>query len=97
MSPMDWLMEWYAEECNGDWEHSYGVRMETLDNPGWKLKVDLVDTDWEGREQPRVLTDRSDTDWMDCRADGHVFEAHGGPGNLGEMVEAFRQFVEASS
>jgi hypothetical protein len=38
------LQQWYLAECNGDWEHSYGVHIETLDNPGWMLKVDLRDT-----------------------------------------------------
>jgi hypothetical protein len=37
---LTWLMRWYLAECNGDWEHSYGVRVETLDNPGWSLKID---------------------------------------------------------
>jgi Immunity protein 53 len=31
-------------QCNGDWEHQYGVCIETLDNPGWIVKVDLEGT-----------------------------------------------------
>ena len=38
------LERWYAAQCNGDWEHTYGVTLETLDNPGWYFKVELADT-----------------------------------------------------
>jgi hypothetical protein len=32
---LTWLQAWYAEQCDGDWEHQFGVSVETLDNPGW--------------------------------------------------------------
>jgi hypothetical protein len=31
---LPWLQGWYATQCDGDWEHEYGVSIETLDNPG---------------------------------------------------------------
>ena len=40
----DRLSAWYAKHCNGDWEHSDGVKIETLDNPGWLAKVDIAST-----------------------------------------------------
>jgi hypothetical protein len=39
-----WLAEWYIKNCNGDWEHQYGVKIETLDNPGWHVEIDLIGT-----------------------------------------------------
>jgi len=44
MTNLDWLMSWYADQCDGDWEHQYGVCIETLDNPGWTLTIDLIGT-----------------------------------------------------
>jgi hypothetical protein len=38
------LQRWYVAQCNGEWEHSYGIEIGTLDNPGWSLRVDLKDT-----------------------------------------------------
>lgn len=35
------LERWYAAQCNGDWEHTYGITIETLDNPGWTFKWSL--------------------------------------------------------
>ena len=43
---IDWLQSWYEKQCNSDWEHNYGIKIETLDNPGWSITVDLVDTNW---------------------------------------------------
>lgn len=35
MEMNDWLSNWHKLNCNGDWEHTYGIKIETLDNPGW--------------------------------------------------------------
>ena len=32
-----WLLNWFQDHCDGDWEHSSGIHLETLDNPGWAL------------------------------------------------------------
>ena len=37
---LDWLMNWYSAQCDEDWEHQYGVKLETLDNPGWSLIIE---------------------------------------------------------
>lgn len=31
----EWLQKWYKSQCDGDWEHEYGIKIETVDNPGW--------------------------------------------------------------
>lgn len=41
------LQEWYKSQCDGSWEHNFGVKIETLDNPGWYLLIDLEDTSLE--------------------------------------------------
>lgn len=43
------LIDWYLSNCDGDWEHVYGVKLETLDNPGWILTIDLAETDLDGK------------------------------------------------
>ncbi|MHC3815880.1 Imm53 family immunity protein [Streptomyces sp. DT9] len=47
---LDWLQNWYAQQCDGDWEHEWGVKIATLDNPGWTIEIDLKETDLEERE-----------------------------------------------
>ncbi len=38
------LERWYLAQCDEEWEHIFGVVLDTLDNPGWRVSVDLVDT-----------------------------------------------------
>jgi len=92
-NPIEWLMRWYGEQCNGDWEHSYGIRIETLDNPGWSLTIDLVDTDWEDLERPRVLVERTDADWYDHSVEEGTFKGAGGVANLLDIVREFQKLV----
>jgi hypothetical protein len=36
------MQEWYKKNCNSDWEHNYGIKIEILDNPGWALTIDII-------------------------------------------------------
>jgi hypothetical protein len=49
MDVMGWFARSYEAQCNGDWEHGFGASIDTLDNPGWLLKVDLAGTDCDDR------------------------------------------------
>lgn len=49
------LNAWYRSQCNDEWEHQHGVRLETLDNPGWLLIVDLIHTDLQGRPMDEIV------------------------------------------
>ncbi|HEY0134050.1 MAG TPA: Imm53 family immunity protein, partial [Nannocystis sp.] len=54
------LQTWYASMCDGDWEHRFGVRITTLDNPGWHVRIDILETGLEIDEFVAVRVDRSD-------------------------------------
>ncbi len=47
MGLVEQIQAWYAAQCDGGWEHQYGVSIETLDNPGWCVMVDLSGTSLE--------------------------------------------------
>jgi Immunity protein 53 len=38
------LQRWYHSPCDGDCEHGYRVEIGTLDNPEWRVSINLVDT-----------------------------------------------------
>lgn len=106
MSKVDdltWLMEWYLSQCDEDWEHQYGVKIDTLDNPGWSLTVDLKDTLLEGRTFTPVFENIADEDpvqglggdvsWLACKVVGAEFKGYGGPRDLGRIIQIFRKWV----
>jgi hypothetical protein len=98
------LQRWYVSNCDGDWEHSWGVTITTLDNPGWHVKVNLEGTRMEGKafnafehgvgydlpEDP----DNPEAAWIVCRVADNAFEAAGGPHQLAEIIATFLNWAE---
>lgn len=79
---------------DGNWEHSKGIRISTLDNPGWSLTVDIADLELSDRAFDAVKVERSEHDWVHARVRAGKFEAFGGPGNLPEMLVCFQCWAE---
>lgn len=94
MDDLKWIQEFYASLCDGEWEQSYGINIETLDNPGWHATFDLFETALEEHRFETVEIRRSDTDWLHCSVKDHQFVGAGGPRNLEEIFSVFRQWVE---
>lgn len=91
---LTWLTEWYQANCDGDWEHSYGVKIDTIDKPGWRLEIDLKDTVMEGLAFEAVQHNfDDDMSWWRCWVSGDKFEGAGGPGELTAMIGVFRDWV----
>ncbi|MFI0434323.1 MAG: immunity 53 family protein [Parachlamydiaceae bacterium] len=90
-----WLLNWYHIQCDGDWEHGNGVQMGTIDNPGWYLKVSLEETELQNQQFQQVRIDRSEHDWIQCFIEDRVFEGLGGPFNLPEILEIFRNWAQS--
>lgn len=83
------LEDWYAENCDGDWEHGAGVRINSLDNPGWSLAIDLAGTDLEGKAFEPVSVAKSEHDWYRCRVEDATFRGWGGARNLVHLLQLF--------
>ena len=50
LDELKWLENWMRSMCNGSWEHCYGVKIGTLDNPGWWVEIDIIDTPLEEKK-----------------------------------------------
>lgn len=94
-SNLVWLLNWFHQQCDGDWEHGNGVRIGTLDNPGWYLTISIKDTDCETKEFKDITTERSENDWFHCFVRDGKFEGPCGPFNLPEVIQVFRNWVES--
>jgi hypothetical protein len=89
------LQDWYARHCDGSWEHQHGVQIETIDNPGWRVYVDLAGTPLSECPMEELRRDVADDNWLVCRVQNLRFEGFGGPRNLVEIVDVFVAWVEA--
>ena len=88
-----WLVGWYSVHCDGDWEHSYGVKIDTLDNPGWTVRIDLTDTELDGAPFERSETHRSEDDWLVAWIENGQWQLACGPLNLAEGLHRFRAWA----
>ena len=82
------IQDWYKSHCNGDWEHSYGVSICTLDNPGWKLRINLTNTGLENIDYEQKK-DNGDDDWCFIRIKDNFFEGYSDPDKLELMIKIF--------
>lgn len=90
---LEWLQSWFFNQSNGEWEHSFGIVIESLDNPGWSVQIDLEGTKIEGKKLPFFKEERSDLNWIVCRVVDKKFEGFGGSQNLIEILEFFRDWA----
>ncbi|MCE4544322.1 MULTISPECIES: immunity 53 family protein [unclassified Caballeronia] len=82
MNLIDVLQSWYASQCDDAWEHSFGVEIANIDNPGWKVKI----TGATARKLTNVSLERSETDWITVQTTETEFNGYGGPRNLQELL-----------
>src|ERR1043166_3852509 len=92
---LHWLQGWYQRHCNGEWEHAYGVQVESLDNPGWMVRIDLKHTELEHVDLDRLEESRTATDWINCSRTADQFVAAGGSRNLTELLSVFRAWADS--
>ena len=89
------IEEWYSSQCDGEWEHRWGVQIETLDNPGWIVRIDLVGTRLEGASFGRSENMDSAAAWLDCRTRDAQWVGAGGPRMLRRILGEFLDWAGA--
>lgn len=94
------LQDWYTRQCDGNWEHSDGVRIESCDNPGWWVKIRLKGTPLEDA----VFTPVSENinpkgfpagpRWIDCRVSDGKWSGAGDETKLERILGIFLSWAE---
>jgi hypothetical protein len=79
----------------------HGISIETLDNPGWLVRVDLTETSMQSVSMEEVgrLSDinhdglRGRQDWVHCKVEDNRFIGAGGPFSLVTICDVFRRWI----
>ena len=93
--PLLKLSNWYRSNCNGDWEYDYGIKIETLDNPGWRVEIEFAGTDLFAKDVAWSLTELSGDDWFGFKVEDGTYIASGDPSKLEFLIEHFFTIVQA--
>lgn len=91
--PVQFLQTWYRRQCNGFWEHSYGVTIETLDNAGWLVTIDLIETALERATMECLRRESSPKDWLVCEVTQRQFRGQGDAQKLLEILAVFQSWA----
>lgn len=90
---LTWLQLWFKQQANGDWEHQYGVSIESLDNPGWSVKIDLTETNLSSKSFPKLSEDNGSNNWIMCRVENGKFEGAGDTMKLEKILKIFKDWA----
>lgn len=86
------IQDWYRNNCDGDWEHGFGIKIETVDNPGWSVEIELQDTALEHAQFEKQY-DHGDEDWLFVGIKDKKFIGAGDPDKLSEILRIFLEEV----
>ena len=85
----------------GEREHQHGIKIESCDNPGWWVKIDLAGTKLETRDFTPVLENADAADfqlgprWICCRVGDVIWHGAGDETRLPQILELFLNWAES--
>jgi hypothetical protein len=97
MNTLEWLENWYNSNCDGDWEHEYGVEITTIDNPGWRITIDLAETKYESINIEYQLVEQNENNWYGYSVLNSKFIGVGSPEKLTQLIELFKNIINTHS
>ncbi len=102
MDTLEALQNWYILNCNGEWEHRNGIKIETCDNPGWWVKIDLAGTDLINKPFIPVIHGEvignldPQPPWLHCYVEEGKWNGAGDASSLREILEVFLNWAQGS-
>ncbi len=93
MDNINWLQGWYRGNCDGNWEHEHGIDIQTLDNPGWLVKIDMKETIFENKTLEKFSINKGDEDWLSYYIKDGVFYGYGDCSKLDILIKVFKDCV----
>ena len=68
--------------------------METVDNPGWFITIDLDETKWDHINLESNVMEKNGTDWYFYEIKEGKFKASGDPTKLEFLLVKFKEIIE---
>lgn len=100
MNTLARLQTWYLAQCNGEWEHSSGVTIQSCDNPGWWVTINLIGTALQTQEFTEIAEGVDDqrfafgSHWLSCYTENGTWHGAGDETKLERILEVFLVWAE---
>jgi hypothetical protein len=91
---LEWIQNWYTSQCDGEWEHEYGVTINTVSNPGWYITIDLAFTKLENVELDVGTIENGESDWYFYAIKNKQYKASGDSRKLEFLLLKFKEITE---
>jgi len=94
------LSQWFARHCDGEREHHHGISIQSTDNPGWWVKVDLTGTELADRPFAPVLEGvdaegfPAQPRWLCCRLQDNAWHGAGDESRLADIIGRFLAWAQ---
>ena len=98
---LSWLCAWFSSQLDGDWEHERGIHIQSLDNPGWVVRIPIRDMPLatkvticlEGEPPTDANGNTGGSHWLECKIEDGVFVGAGDVGKLSAILGSFRRWI----
>jgi hypothetical protein len=97
VSYLQQLQAWCEDQAGAEWDRGAGIRIETIEDPGWRVHIDLRGTGLEFRDFSEVRDLCPGDGWLHCRVRSGCFEGCGGPFMLEQILDRFLDWARADS
>jgi hypothetical protein len=100
MDPLTGLQEWYQRHCDGEWEHARRITIESCDNPGWWVRIDIAGTELETRSFLPVMVNvdaqrfQEGPRWLCCHVENGVWNGAGDETRLPDIIARFLAWAQ---
>lgn len=91
------FLKYYCTLFQNDWKLTESIKIYTIGNPGWRLKVCLQGTKFAYKEFRKISFDNTENDWLRCYIENTIFEGAGGPFNFPDMFYIFIDWINNDS
>jgi hypothetical protein len=94
---INWIQNWFNDQCDGEWEHTHVIKIQSLDNPGWNIEIDFNNTKVNIDDLDWRLYEISETDWVGFSIINNIFSASGDSLKLDLMFKIFKLLAEKNT
>ncbi len=89
-----WLMYWFWSQCNGDWEHEYGIVLDTTSEGKWKLDISISNSILDGVEFISNDFIANAGNEVECKFDNQSLVVYADTQNIIRVLQSFRAWAE---